>query len=134
MTYALDSNIISYWLQRNFLVRSRLFQVASRGHTIVIPPTTYYELLRGFKHKEAPGKEYSFRLMCRTYVVGNIDLDVWEKAAHIYAATRKIGKPIEDNDILIAAFCIVNGYTLVTNNVRHFENIDGLEVENWAEE
>jgi hypothetical protein len=29
-------------------------------------------------------------------------------------------------DILIAAYCKTHGYTLATNNTRHFENIPGL--------
>jgi len=38
---------------------------------------------------------------------------------------------IEDADLLIAVQCILNGYTLVTNNVKHFKDIDGLVIENW---
>jgi len=33
--------------------------------------------------------------------------------------------------VLIAASAIVNQYTVVTANVRHFSRIRGLEVENW---
>ena len=33
---------------------------------------------------------------------------------------------------MIAAFCIVNNCTLVTDNLRHFEGIDGLTFENWV--
>jgi len=44
---------------------------------------------------------------------------------------RKTGKTICDADILIAAHCIVNGYTLITHNTKHFENIEGLLLENW---
>ena len=36
-----------------------------------------------------------------------------------------------DSNILIAAFCIVHDYTLVTHNVRHFEGIRDLKVEDW---
>lgn len=33
-----------------------------------------------------------------------------------------------DSDIV---FCIENGYTLVTNNVDHYQHIPGLLFENW---
>jgi len=36
-------------------------------------------------------------------------------------------------DILIAAFCIINGYTLVTNNEKHFRDIEELDYTNWVE-
>ena len=35
-------------------------------------------------------------------------------------------------DLLIVAFYIVNGYTLVTNNKRHFQLLKGLTIEDWV--
>ena len=121
MIYALDTNTISYWLQRNKQVIERLSWAIRQGSRVIIPPTTYYEIRRGFKHKTSPGKEFAFSLICKTYEIGEMNIAAWEKAADIYAETRKNGKPIEDTDILAAAFCIVNNYTLVTNNVKHLK-------------
>lgn len=39
---------------------------------------------------------------------------------------------IGDNDMLIAANAKAENAILVTNNVREFERVDGLIVENWA--
>jgi tRNA(fMet)-specific endonuclease VapC len=36
------------------------------------------------------------------------------------------------NDLLIAAHAIQLGLTLVTNNIRAFQRIPGLQCENWA--
>jgi tRNA(fMet)-specific endonuclease VapC len=44
------------------------------------------------------------------------------------------GKLIEDADILIAAYCIKHNLILVTNNARHFQNIDNLQMERWTVE
>jgi tRNA(fMet)-specific endonuclease VapC len=133
MIYALDSNIISYWIQKNKQIADRVNRALKQGNTFIIPPSTYYEVRRGFKHKAAPGKEFAFNLICKSYEVGKMNISAWEQAADIYAATRKAGKPIEDTDILIAAFCIVNNYTLITNNVKHFKDIGGLIYENWID-
>ena len=38
---------------------------------------------------------------------------------------------IEDMDILIAATALSYNLTLVTNNIKHFSNIDDLHIENW---
>lgn len=45
---------------------------------------------------------------------------------------RALGTPVEDFDLLIAASARVRDLILVTDNVRHFQNISGLEVENWV--
>jgi len=133
MIYAPDTNTISYWLQKNKQIAEQLNWAIRQGSTIIIPPSTYYEIRRGFKHKASPGKEFAFSLICKSYGIGEMNLAAWEKAADIYAKTRKSGKPIEDTDILIAAFCIVNNYTLVTNNVKHFEELDDLIFINWID-
>jgi predicted nucleic acid-binding protein len=103
-------------------------------HDIIIPPVAYYEIRRGFKRKTAPAKEKAFSIMCLQYPIGEMNIAAWERAADIYADSRLAGDNIEDSDILIAAFCIVNDYTLVTNNTRHFKDMKGLSFVDWAED
>ena len=45
--------------------------------------------------------------------------------------TRK-GTLIGANDLLIAAHAKALGLTLVTNNTREFDRVEGLKVENWV--
>ena len=133
MIYALDTNIVSYFIREDEHIISRFRAALEAGHSIIIPPVTYYEVRRGLKHKDAPKKEKAFDRMCMLFPIGEISLSVWEQAAEIYGKTRKAGNPIEDTDIIGAAYCIVNGYTLVTNNKKHFADIDDLAFENWFE-
>jgi tRNA(fMet)-specific endonuclease VapC len=35
-------------------------------------------------------------------------------------------------DMLIAAHAKSKGFVIVTNNVREFERVEGLELENWT--
>jgi tRNA(fMet)-specific endonuclease VapC len=43
------------------------------------------------------------------------------------------GKSIGDMDLFIAATALEEDLILVTGNVRHFERIPGLKIENWME-
>ena len=45
---------------------------------------------------------------------------------------QQIGMPLEDYDLLIGAAAIAKGLTLVTHNVKHFERIEGLVIEDWV--
>jgi predicted nucleic acid-binding protein len=45
--------------------------------------------------------------------------------------TLKEGNLIEDADILMAATAIVEELVLITNNIKHFERIKGLKIDNW---
>jgi predicted nucleic acid-binding protein len=53
-------------------------------------------------------------------------------ASMIFVKLQRRGIVIDDADILIAAWCIQNDYILVTNNLKHFENIENLKIENWV--
>lgn len=45
---------------------------------------------------------------------------------------RALGTPIEDFDLLIGAAAHNKGLILVTDNLKHFVNIQGLSIENWV--
>jgi tRNA(fMet)-specific endonuclease VapC len=52
----------------------------------------------------------------------------------IKAELKKVGKPIEDFDILVASIAIANNCILVTHNIDHFSRITDLHVEDWMSE
>ncbi len=58
-----------------------------------------------------------------------------EAAARVYAELRagleRKGQRLDEPDLRIAAICLAHDLTLVTGNVRHFERVPGLRVENW---
>ena len=43
------------------------------------------------------------------------------------------GTPIDDFDLLIGAAAVQQDLILVTDNIKHFKNIQGLAIENWVE-
>lgn len=49
----------------------------------------------------------------------------------IRAALERIGRPIGHNDLFIAAHARSLGLTMVTDNVREFDRVPDLKVENW---
>ncbi len=53
-------------------------------------------------------------------------------AAKIRAQLKRQGQPIGPYDLLIAAIALANNLTLVSNNTREFERVDGLKLENWV--
>lgn len=56
-----------------------------------------------------------------------------EKAGDLIAFLEGQGLPLELEDILIGATALANGLTAVTRNVKHFDRIEGLQVESWWE-
>lgn len=54
-----------------------------------------------------------------------------EHYADIRAALERAGTPIGNHDLFIAAHARSRGLTLVTHNLREFERVPGLRVEDW---
>jgi tRNA(fMet)-specific endonuclease VapC len=63
-------------------------------------------------------------------------LDYGAKAAQHYGQIRtaleRRGTPIGVNDLHIAAHARSEGLTLISNNLREFERVEGLLYENWV--
>lgn len=52
---------------------------------------------------------------------------------NLRASLRKKGIPIGAMDLLIASHALFLKATLVTDNLREFERVQGLKIENWLE-
>jgi hypothetical protein len=50
------------------------------------------------------------------------------------ATLERRGTPLAEPDLRIASIALSRGLILVTRNVRHFQRIRELTVENWIEE
>jgi len=134
MIYALDTNTVIAILGNNKNVEQKGDTAINAGDKLIIPPTVDYEIQRGLLYKPSPRKEKIYFSLRQHYGVGITTPDMWVKSAHIYTDLRKKGLTVGDNDIYIAAFCLSNGYTLVSRNTKDFENIDGLLQVNWIDE
>ncbi len=54
-----------------------------------------------------------------------------EQAAQIRSILKIAGSPIGAYDVLIAATAITHNHIVVTSNVREFQRVPNLPIENW---
>jgi tRNA(fMet)-specific endonuclease VapC len=66
-----------------------------------------------------------------SFVVLDLDKESAILAGEIEADLGKRGETIEPEDIMIGAIALHNGETLVTRNKKHFDRIQGLEIESY---
>lgn len=76
--------------------------------------------------------EAMFRQFIENMVVVGIDNETCQRFGQVRGTLRKKGKLVGDLDLLIAASSLRHNLTLLTNNRRHFENIDGLRIESLS--
>ena len=91
------------------------------------------EVLQGLEAKgsERLWRAYRAVLKGRLHVLP-VDMRVAERYAHVQAVSIRMGRTRPVFDLLIAATALVHELTLATCNVRHFEGLKGLSVEDWS--
>ncbi|MBI3979310.1 MAG: virulence-associated protein [Chloroflexi bacterium] len=66
-------------------------------------------------------------------IVLPFDVAAAGRCGQIRAHLERQGTLIGDADLRIAAIALVHDLAVVTGNVRHFQRIPGLAVQNWLE-
>jgi predicted nucleic acid-binding protein len=127
----LDTNIISYYFNADNTVKEKLLEAIENEEEICTTVINIYEILKGFRWRNNKRKESQFKEFLEDVVVFTIDDKVVNIASDLYAALRKKGKTIGDADIFIAAIVLKNNGTLISNNTKHYEDIEQLNLMNW---
>ena len=132
MTYMLDTNICIYAIKNKpEQVLEKLKQNLSNG--ICISAITLAELQHGVEKSMNPEKN-SMALLQFLSILDILPFDDLAAVEYgkICAYLQKRGTPIGTIDMLIAAHAKTENLIIVTNNVREFERVPNLKIENWA--
>lgn len=131
----LDTCICSFIMREQpEAVLKRLEQAVLRRHRIVVSAITYAEMRFGCTGKKAsPRHAQLVDAFCsRLDAVLAWDRAALDATTEIRAVLAAAGTPIGSNDAAIAGHAIASGAILVTNNVREFERVPGLQYEDWV--
>ena len=131
MIYLLDTNICIYIInERPALVLQRLIQAGRES--LAISTVTVAELAFGV----AKSARADSRAKLENFLLKFPLLDWDQDAAWVYGDVRKSleakGQRIGERDLLLACQALALDATMVTNNIREFEQVDGLRLENWV--
>lgn len=101
---------------------------------IVISAITYSELMFGSIGKKASPKmpDYVAQFIARIDAIVPWGKEAVDATTEIKKYLAAKGTPIGNNDAAIAGNALSMGCTIVTNNTREFDRVEGLFVENWA--
>lgn len=124
ITSALDTNVAIDLLNGNVEILLNYEKYTS----LYLPVTVCGELLYGAINSNNSKKNLiKYRGFISNCTILNINSAVAEKYASIRKGLKDKGTPIPENDIWIAATCIVYEIPLATNDM-HFSNIEGLKL------
>jgi len=131
MKFLLDTNICIYMFKGLYGLPARISTVGF--DEFAISEITLAELIFGaYKSKQIERNlsvvnEFSQNIAILP-IIGALDFYGREKAR-----LQSLGQPIGDLDLLIGSTALANNMIVVTRNVREFQRIQNLNVENWVD-
>ena len=135
--YLLDTNILIDFLNEVPSVTERILQVGT--HRCCISVISLHELYYGAYLAQEKKEEYfaheiaKINTLLEYFTVLTLKTN-GEEYARIKSALKKKGKPVDEFDIVIAGHALNEGLIVVTDNIKHFENMPDVKVENWMEQ
>ena len=100
------------------------------GVDICISVITYAELEYGIQNSHNPAKNHEavYRMLAGIPIL-SFDIPAGKHFGDILARSKGING--QDQDKMIAAHCRSLGYTLITDNIKDFQYVDGLNIITW---
>ncbi len=128
MKYLLDSNAIICLLKGNAAFLERLHQ--HHPQDFGVPAIVMHELFYG-AYKSQRTEENMRRVEGVRFEVVEFDTEDSRKSGELRDRLAAAGTPIGPLDVLIAGQALARDLILVTHNMREFQRVPGLRVEDW---
>lgn len=131
LRYMLDTNLCIHVIRQPDSPAKEKFQ--RHAGELAISTVTWHELVHGAERSRRP----DYQLQIASDLASRLEVLAFDRPAadhsgHIHAALAKSGQVIGAYDMLIAGHARSLGLTVVTNNLREFERVDGLLCESWV--
>ena len=132
--YLLDTGVASDYVNDRRGVPVRCRALVSKGQRIGLCPPVYGELLGGIELSQTrePNLKKVFRVRSH-FAMWPFDEEASEEYARLFATLTRIGRPMQQIDIQVAAVAIAQGNTTVVTYDSDLSAVPGLSVENWLE-
>jgi len=129
--YLLDTDTIVFNLKGNAAVRENLlFHINDPIKTSAI---TLMELYYGaYKSQKVTGNLAKIKTIEKSLEIIPVGIESVEIFGMLKSKLEKTGSRLDDFDLIIAACALAHNLTLVTNNEKHFQRIEGLKFTNWT--
>jgi tRNA(fMet)-specific endonuclease VapC len=133
LKYLLDTNIVIYTMKNRPQRVKRRFQ--EHHGRMSISSITLGELVFGAEHSQQVERNLAdIEAMTARLKVLPFDNEAAYHFGQIRAALYRTGQPIGPYDMMIAGQARARGLILATNNIREFERVPGLLIEDWSKE
>ncbi len=136
MNYLLDTNICIYIIKKSpEKVIKKLESISNDEgkNEIYLSSVTVSELYYGVEKSSQLEKNLeALKGFLTPFQIINFDHESAEVFGRVRSDLERKGTVIGPYDLQIASIAIAHDFVLVTNNIKEFKRVDGLNLENWV--
>lgn len=127
-SYLVDTDWVIHYLNGQSAIVSKLQELQGRG--LAVSLISLAELYEGIYYSRDPkARELDLNNFLAGVSVTEVDQETCRLFGRERGRLRAHRKTVADFDLLIGSTALRYDMTLLTNNRRHFEMIDGLKIE-----
>jgi tRNA(fMet)-specific endonuclease VapC len=130
LIYCLDTDILIEYFRGSEPIKRKIENLKEED-SVGLTWLTFYEFFKGIFLSGKLNEEQFLQGLVKACIILEESYDAAKIGGEIYADLKKKGELINDADILIAGIVKAHNAILVTNNVKHFSRVQGLQIENW---
>jgi len=129
--YLLDTDTIIFNLKGSLAVRKNL--LLHINDPIKVSVITLMELYYGaYKSQKVTGNLAKIKTIEQSLEIIPVRIESVEIFGMLKSKLEKSASRLDDFDLIITACALAHNLTLVTNNEKHFQRIEGLKLTNWT--
>ncbi len=128
----LDSDILIPYLRKDVSIKSKITDLLQKNILLSTTSVNVAELYFGayLSEKKKENIEAVQKLIFKLNII-NFEADHGKIYGQIRASLQQKGELISELDMFIASVALEKDITLITRNIKHFEKIQGLKLEEW---
>ena len=129
--FLLDTDTIIFSLKGHEAIKKNLQQHFEDPMKICV--ITLMELYFGaYKSEKVTGNLAKVRTIENSFEIISTGKESAEIFGMLKVSLEKSGTPLDDFDLIIASCALSHNLVLVTNNIKHFDRVEGLRLANWT--
>jgi tRNA(fMet)-specific endonuclease VapC len=128
----LDTSFIIALMRREERAQTKLEEYTTSGTRLTTTPITVCELFKGaYKSTRREEEIQKVKVTLSFLEVLDFSVEASELYGRLMASEGLHRAPIGDLDAMIASITLTHGEDIVTSNRKHFERVEGLQVDSW---
>jgi predicted nucleic acid-binding protein len=107
-------------------------EIEAKGTPLIVSAPTVFELYVGiFLSRKAEEGKARILVVLESLPFLPLDVESSKAGGRIYGEKKRMGSTVDPEDAMVAGIARVHGEKVLTRNLKHFQGIEGVNVESY---